>query len=305
MPVGYYEKVIKRNCGHCKSQWFSWIIEPSDAEFPLKWECKKCGAKNHRGPLPEKPNVPKALYLGQEKHKQLKVLPIPSEDKIDLFVYPPFSIRSFLYQASRQVKECEFKSIRRTLVLGELVFRDLCYPSTMGEWDDPTDCDLASGWIKGSDTCPFWEALKKYCQTNSEISFLHTYLGLVKDRQFPMILPQTRIGIAERRRCDFVAFLPLQHWLYKWYAIELYRYHTEEQKDSDIERNEELALQGYEVISLRPQNQAYLQEAKKLVEMFELETTRVETDKFSVAVEVETIKTEPPLTGFTDDDIPF
>ena len=37
---------------------------------------------------------------------------------------------------------------------------------------------------------------------------LHQYLVYAK-HQFPMLLPQPRIGIAERRRPDFVAFVPL------------------------------------------------------------------------------------------------
>jgi len=84
-----------------------------------------------------------------------------------------------------------------------------------------------------------------------------------------MLLPQTRVGIAERRRPDFVAFVPLQYWNYKWVAIQLDGAHTEDQAISDKQRDTDLIEQGYEVIPIGPTQTNYLREVQRLVEIFE------------------------------------
>src|SRR5262245_57920621 len=126
-----------------------------------------------------------------------------------------------------------------------------------------------SGWIYQEKTCPLWESLKTFCQTEAEARFLHTYLSLVKDRQFPMLLPQVRVGIAERRRPDFVAFVPFHKWKYKWYAIQLDRAHPSEIAEDDEYRDLDLKMAGYEVLSLGRSVSSYVTEAKTLVERFE------------------------------------
>ncbi|HZC35134.1 MAG TPA: DUF559 domain-containing protein [Chthoniobacterales bacterium] len=73
-----------------------------------------------------------------------------------------------------------------------------------------------------------------------------------------MLLPQTWIGIAERRRPDFVAFVPLQHWNYKWIAIQLDGAHSEDNEQADQKRDAYLIEQGYEVQSIRPTQTGYL-----------------------------------------------
>jgi very-short-patch-repair endonuclease len=147
---------------------------------------------------------------------------------------------------------------------------------------------MLAGWSIGQESCALWEHVAKLCQTEAERKFLHWYLGLVRDRQFPMLIPQTRIGIAERRRPDFVLFVPLQYWSYKWYAIELDKAHPKGVLElADGVRNSDVAKHGYEVISLRPENQGYLQEVKTLVEKIERDLSEVENDPWSVGVEAE------------------
>jgi hypothetical protein len=138
----------------------------------------------------------------------------------------------------------------------------------------------------------------------SEQRFLWAYLSLVKGRNFPMILPQVRIGIAERRRPDFVAFVPLQYLKYKRYAIELDAAHGEEHADRDALRDSELASEGYEVISLRPNQNKYFPEVQKLLERFYREMSEAETSQWELATEVNVVST---IGGsvITDEDIPF
>jgi hypothetical protein len=92
--------------------------------------------------------------------------------------------------------------VTRGTVMDETVFSDTCSaPEDVGEDGPETwDCHIAGGWTNGQSTCPLWENIAKLCQTESERKFLHRYLSYTKHRQFPMLLPQTWIGIAERRR---------------------------------------------------------------------------------------------------------
>jgi very-short-patch-repair endonuclease len=114
-----------------------------------------------------------------------------------------------------------------------------------------------------------------------------------------MLIPQARIGIAERRRPDFVAFVPLQYWMYKWVAIELDGAHGEQNQEGDTARDRYLEEQNYEVISLRPNAKGYLEEVKSLVENFEIWMNLAETNSWEAAVEVEVTRTEEGI------DIPF
>ena len=128
----------------------------------------------------------------------------------------------------------------------EVVFSDICSNPDDEDINSPSwNCRILAGWSAGQTTCSLWEHVKALCQNDPERSFLQTYLRYVKDRQFPMLIPQVRVGIAERRRPDFVAFVPLQYWCFKWVAIELDGAHGEEQQESDVARNKYLEEQNY------------------------------------------------------------
>jgi hypothetical protein len=120
-----------------------------------------------------------------------------------------------------------------------------------------------------------------------------------------MLLPQMRVGIAERRRPDFVAFVPLQFLKYKRYAIELDGAHSEEHRRADEARDVELAAENYEVISLRPDELGYFPEVQKLVERFSVEMTEAERSAWDLATDVEVASWSGGTPTITDEDIPF
>jgi hypothetical protein len=112
-----------------------------------------------------------------------------------------------------------------------------------------------------------------------------------------MILPQAWIDIADRRRPDFVAFVPLQHWNYQWFAIQLDASHTEGQRDKDSVRDAQISEHNYEVISLRPANKEYFEDVRRIVEQFDALMTTADKGSGSVAINAEVSRTEA--------DIPF
>ena len=187
--------------------------------------------------------------------------------------------------------------------MDEAVFSDRCCPTEQADnvWAEHSECHIAGGWTNGQATCPLWSRIATLCQTDSERRFLHMYLKLVKHRQFPMILPQTWIDIAERRRPDFVAFVPLQYWHYKWVAIQLDASHTEEQAADDAMRDAQIAEQNYHVVSLRPKNTGYLEEVRRLVEQFDALMKQADDDVWSVVTEAVVARTEDEV----DSDVPF
>jgi hypothetical protein len=164
--------------------------------------------------------------------------------------------------------------------MGESVFQDFC-----GETGEFHDCDLVSGFTLGRATCDLWDGISRLCQTEMEQRFLRWYLELVKDRQFPMLIPQARIGIAERRRPDFLVFVPLQYWKYKWYAIQLDGAHPDSTTEDDKIRDAEVSVHGYEVISLRPER-GYRPEVQRLLEQIESDMLKAEANPWGVALEI-------------------
>lgn len=190
--------------------------------------------------------------------------------------------------------------------MGEPVFADNCYDSMYDadyeQYAEPHGCHFVGGWTTGKDTCPLWDHIAKLCQTEPEKRFLKNYLGFVKDRQFPMLIPQTWVGITDRRRPDFVAFVPLQYWNYKWVAIQLDASHKDEQVFDDSERDEYVREHKYEVISLRPKNKGYFEEVRNLVERFDSWMSLADTDPREVAIEAKVKRVEVPTDPY---DIPF
>jgi len=125
------------------------------------------------------------------------------------------------------------------------------------------------------------------CQTPAERRFLHRYLELAKDRHSPMLIPQVRIGIAQRRRPDFVVFVPLQKWKYKWYAIQLDAGHMPEKAEADKLRDTEISVQEYQIINFKPtENQGYLEHVRTLVEIIEQDMERIDSNPREVAIEI-------------------
>jgi hypothetical protein len=283
--MGYHHRARAVTCSKC-SQRLAWFREGATT-LPERWKCQ-CGTIHDLEPPPKWPEVPRALYIGPNKIARFKVYPFPPEYSQEDWAQP-FSIRSFIYQASQKFGGCYYRPGRRGTVMDEPVFTDNCYDSLheadYEEYATPHDCHLVGGWTTGQDTCQLWEKIMGLCQTEPERLFLKRYLQYVKDRQFPMLIPQTWIGITERRRPDFVAFVPLQFWKYKWVAIQLDAAHSEDQAGSDAARDDYVREHKYEVISLRPQQKGYFEEIRRLVEEFELWMSLADTDPWSVVVD--------------------
>lgn len=294
--MGYHHRIWKGTCGHCKKT-TAWTLR-GPGKVPRNWKCQ-CGYINYFRSLPDWPELPRSLYIGWDNRKLLKLYPTPPERSEEKWAQP-YSVRSFVYQASSTFHGCDYYCRERGRVFDDAVFSDLC---SSPDDDDPQgpswNCHILAGWAAGQPTCPLWDHIKALCQTKTEHDFLYMYLRYVKDRQFPMLIPQARIGIAERKRPDFVAFVPIQYWRFKAVAIELDGGHSEDQAQSDSARDQYLEEQGYEVFSLRPNTRGYLEEVKRLVEKFEIQMNLAESDVWEAAVPVNVTRTEE------SDDLPF
>ena len=290
--MGYQHGPIKTVCPKCGTIWFwkrrDWGRQPDR----LYIKCN-CGADLKTKSVDAGPPVPPTLYIGQDNSLVLKLYPVPPEVKPEQAArsmgIQPYSIRSFTYQASRFFGGCLYESERRGDVWGEPVFMDQC-GDLDGPWmPDPTarhDCHMVGGWTKGKATCPLWEKLMALCQTDRELHFLHKYLSLAKDRHFPMLIPQVRIGIGERRRPDFVVFVPVHYWKYNWYAIQLDGGHPEERAAEDKIRDADIAANGYTVLPPFKSSNLF-EEVRRLIERVDQEMALAETNPEEVAVEVE------------------
>jgi len=264
-----------------------------------------CGTINQIKRPGQWPKIPHYLYLGPDLLTRFKLYATPPEETNELWALP-YSIRSFVAQASRKYGGCYLRTFERGNVLGEPVFGDLCAHSERSEWgygqDEEEDCHMISGWTTGVAECPLWLDVSNLCQTEYERTFLHHYVGYARDRQFPMLIPQAWIGIADRRRPDFVMFVPLQHWNYQWLAIQLDAGHPPASKADDEARDTEVRAHGYDVVSLRPEARGYREEVRRLIERVEEKMAHAETDSGKVAVDVEVTSWEDPTL---DDDLPF
>jgi hypothetical protein len=228
------------------------------------------------------------LYIGHDKNRQMEVFPMPPDSPPPGCF--PYSTRSFVHQAAQELGACSYRCGPRGETLGdEPLFMDRC--GDENEFGYPRKCHILSGWSRGETTCELWNLISTLTQTDHEKRFLHQYLGLVKGRNFPMLVPQARIGIAERRRPDFVLYAPLQYFKYRWYAIELDGAHF----GNDDDRNLELTTQGYEVLSFRPGARGYYAEVQRLLEKVQMDMTEADRDREAVAIEREVRSSEPAI----------
>ncbi|WP_338865535.1 hypothetical protein [Myxococcus stipitatus] len=137
-------------------------------------------------------------------------------------------------------------------------------------------------------------------RNDSEYRFLGNYLNIIRDRHFPMLIPQARLGIGERRRPDFVAFIPLQKWKFRWIAIELDDAHPQSDTAKDTQRDSDLLGHGYKVFSVRRTSSlGYFEEARRLAEYIDTEMNIANHNPAEVAIEAKVTQTTPA------DNIPF
>jgi len=215
--MAYRERVWRYTCGEFHDGW-----RYTDVEVRKKLLCRSCGAENTVRPFDPAPNLPQRLYIGHDRQNQVPIFPVPPEAPAEEWAQP-YSTRSVLYQLSRELHECRYTPSVRGRTLGETIFHDLCW---LDEYDEhPESCQVMSGFTRGVESCSLWAKITNLCQTDQERRFLRNYLMLVKDREFPMLIPQVRLGVAERRRADFAVFVPLQRWKYDCLVVELDRSH--------------------------------------------------------------------------------
>jgi hypothetical protein len=291
--VGYYDFICSASCGKCHTEYFWTRCTP---DTPRSLNCKKCWAQNTFTPPEPWPSVPRDIYIGHDCYHQLRLLAIPLQTPNTQWV-PPYSTRSFITQVAQQVRGCTYSIEFAGEIMGEPEFIDLCTDDHC-PYAGPSPCHMLAGWTKDAITCALWEQIAALCQTEDERKFLHAYIQLVKHRQFPMLIPQARIGITQRRRPDFVVFVPLQHWKYRWYAIEFDGNHPWGKGQSDKERNDYLNLHGYEVISVTTNK--FYKEVRNLVERIDHEMKIAAHDPLDVAIRLKVKETIVP-----EDDIPF
>lgn len=290
----YRLKHWKGVCPQCQLM-TRWSAEPDKEVARFDWTCSKCETLNRFRPLPEWPDVPRSLHIGADWNNLLKIYPVPPEIRREKWA-DPYSIRTFVHQCSREKGGCQYHCSERGTVFDEPVYNDFCYdPDADCDHEEPQmeSCHILAGWAGGRNSCRLWEQIQKLCQTSAERRFLHDYIRFVKDRQFPMLIPQPWIGIGARRRPDFLAFVPITFWQYKKVAIELDAGHREEQAVSDSARNDFLRQNGYEVYSVRDQS-LYFHEVRSLVEKFESWMQMARTNPFDVAFTVDIYDSQPP-----------
>src|SRR5262249_50438836 len=151
---------------------------------PTRLKCE-CGVTNILERIPEYPNIPRSLYIGHDRLNQMKVYPVPPDTPRWA---QPYSIRSFVAQASKRFAGCTYSTRMNGFVMDEPVFTDRCadFEDAFGV-EGP--CHLLAGFSIGQPTCKLWESISGLCQTDIEKKFLFWFLGLAKDRQFPMLIP--------------------------------------------------------------------------------------------------------------------
>ena len=89
-------------------------------------------------------------------------------------------------------------------------------------------------------------------------------------------------------------FVPLQHWNYKWLAIQLDGAHPADNAQSDADRDAEIQGHGYEVVSLRPREKGLLEEVRRLVERVSDEMQLADADAEKIAIDVKVTSTVVP-----------
>lgn len=283
--MGYRDRVWQYTCGECHNGW------RYDSETNRRiFRCRSCGAENTLRPWELTPNLPPRLYIGHDRKHLATLFPVPPENPSEEWAQP-YSTRSVLYQLSRELHECRYYPSVRGQTLGETIFHDFC-------WNDndehPESCHVMSGFTRGVESCALWAKIANLCQADSERRFLRYYLALVKDREFPMLIPQVRLGVAERRRADFAVFVSLQHWKYDRLVVELDGAHPPDRAEADRDKELEIVAQSYRVIRCFGRSEkGYYDDVCNLVEQIDDGMKRAVSDPSSVAVAVPVLKTVP------------
>jgi hypothetical protein len=291
--MAYDRAVLSFKCGECDT---SLTFTPTGNSVRRRVSCVQCGAASHFKDVPtcfREANLPDTLLVGADRNNLLEVCPVPQSDPQGMSDMareaPPYSVRSFVAQASAHFRECEY-SWKIDESCGKRKDVNTC-KTTEGH----SPCHLMAGFSLGQSDCPLSRKVTALCQTPDEKWFLNQYLRYVRGRPFPMLIPQCRLGgITQSIRPDFVVFVPLQSLRYRWLAIQLDANHSPSMAQQDEDRDARLQAEGYEVRVCRGNNGRYLEDVKHLVEDIEKIMTIADTDPASVAVPVTAVRLDPP-----------
>src|SRR5260370_38612596 len=122
--MGYQHRYYLVQCAKCNTKWlFSPVSWSSETKLPITFTCKSCGAKNTTASPNLIPNVPRELYCGHEKHRQLHLYPFPPSKSDNAWAFP-YSARSFVSQTSRELGGCAHNVHGTTEIFGEPAYED-------------------------------------------------------------------------------------------------------------------------------------------------------------------------------------
>jgi hypothetical protein len=284
--MAYQHRAYKSTCGACQQTFlWNWQSWKHKTVLPPSWECTSCGASNFIGGANPGPNVPRALSIGHDGKRQVEIYPVPPRLSSEPWALP-YSIRSFVSQISLQLAGCFYACSRQDVIMDEAVFLDECRDPYAASGEDWHKCHMLTGWTLGQAECGLWNILKTLCKTGAESQFLHDYFALVKGRNFPALIPRPMVDSNEGSRPAFSLYLPLQHFNYKWYAIELNGSRTDSFAYNE-DRKLELSSLGYEILSCRTgANGGYGEAVVRLIEKIETEMTEADRNPWGVAIEV-------------------
>ena len=103
--------------------------------------------------------MPQYLWLGPDKHTRFKLYATPPEHGNEPWALP-YSIRSFVAQASAAYPGCRFQTSARGEVMGETVFEDTCAHVVEADGrDEVSPCHMVMGWTTGTTDCAVWSAV--------------------------------------------------------------------------------------------------------------------------------------------------
>lgn len=155
--MGYHHHIWKGTCGACKKT-SAWVLR-GPGKIPRSWKCQ-CGSTNYFRALPDWPDLPGSLYIGWDNKRLLKLYPVPPERSDEQWAQP-YSVRSFVHQASRSLHGCSYFCQERGRVFAETVFTDMCSdPEDEDLYAPSWNCHILAGWSAGQSTCPLWEHIK-------------------------------------------------------------------------------------------------------------------------------------------------
>jgi len=76
--MGYQHRLYRTTCGNCGTEWLLTLKTWEKVTcLPQKYTCDSCGAHNQTKNPSLHPNIPRVLYCGNERNKQLEIYPYP------------------------------------------------------------------------------------------------------------------------------------------------------------------------------------------------------------------------------------